>query len=267
MSTLKSLFAAGLLLGGVACATCANAGTLADVTILDRDSGERLPTWHHAGRLYVAGQPGNRYAVELKNRAGGRLLAVLSIDGVNAISGETAATQQSGYVLDDGQRSTILGWRKNLDDVAAFYFTRLPDSYAARTGRPDHVGVIGVALFREHREYRDYTAPPVAREQPTSPWDRPAPAAKAAASGEAARAENGFATARPQATERLGTGHGERLTSTSRYTEFRRATSQPAEIITLYYDSYANLVAQGIIPRRSPAGPRPFPGGFVPDPS
>ena len=43
----------------------------------------------------------------------------------------------------------IDGWRKSMDEVAAFYFTALPDSYAARTGRPDNVGVIGVALFRE----------------------------------------------------------------------------------------------------------------------
>ena len=36
-----------------------------------------------------------------------------------------------------------------LSQTAAFYFTDLADSYAARTGRPDNVGVIGVALFRE----------------------------------------------------------------------------------------------------------------------
>ena len=36
-----------------------------------------------------------------------------------------------------------------MDDVAQFYFTDLPDSYAARTGRPRNVGVIGVAVFRE----------------------------------------------------------------------------------------------------------------------
>ena len=48
-----------------------------------------------------------------------------------------------------GLRVDIAGWRKNLARTAAFYFTELPDSYAARTGRPDHVGVIGVAVFRE----------------------------------------------------------------------------------------------------------------------
>ena len=42
----------------------------------------------------------------------------------------------------------------HLNEVAAFYFTQLPDSYAARTDRPDNVGVIGVAVFREYQPPR-----------------------------------------------------------------------------------------------------------------
>ena len=61
------------------------------------------------------------------------LLTVVSVDGVNAISGETANASQSGYVLAPGQTTEIAGWRKNMDEVAAFYFTRIGDSYAART--------------------------------------------------------------------------------------------------------------------------------------
>jgi len=49
------------------------------------------------------------------------------------------------------QSFEVNGWRKSLEEVAAFYFTALPDSYAARTGRPQNVGVIGVAVFREQQ--------------------------------------------------------------------------------------------------------------------
>ncbi len=242
----------------------AQAGALADVTILDRSTGERLQTWRHADRLYVAGYPGNRYAVELANRSGGRVLAVLSVDGVNAITGQTAASRQSGYVLDSWQRTKIAGWRKSMDEVAAFYFTRLPDSYAARTGRPENAGVIGVAVYREYVEPR---AEPEAHYQPES---SPAPAPKAAAApGMAvglARESTSPAT-RAKGEERLGTGHGERINSSTQYTDFRRATDQPAEVITVYYDSYANLVARGIIPGPRTSEPRPFPWGFAPDPS
>jgi hypothetical protein len=48
---------------------------------------------------------------------------------------------------------------------------------------------------------------------------------------------------------------------------FERATNAPAETVSLYYDSYRNLLARGIIRDPVPVAtlPRPFPG-FVPDP-
>jgi len=234
------------------CAPAAQAGRLADVEIVSRASGQRLETWRHGGRLYVAGTPGERYAVRLINRSDGRLLTVLSVDGVNAVTGETAAMGQSGYVLGAGQSAEIRGWRKSLDEVAAFYFTALPDTYAARTARPENVGVIGVAVFREQVALRQ----PLAAEAPSMP----APAADAAGASTAeARAK--------REQERLGTGHGERLNDRTAYTEFRRAGSAPVQVLSIYYDSRENLIARGIIPRvpaRTP--PQPFPGGFVPDP-
>ena len=53
------------------------------------------------------------------------------------------------YVLSPWSSAEIAGWRKNLNEVAAFYFTNLSDSYAGRTGRPLNVGVIGVAVYEE----------------------------------------------------------------------------------------------------------------------
>ncbi len=252
----KLHFLAAMLLA--AGAGVANAGFLADVNVIDRGSGERLQVWRHDGRLYVAGRPGDRYAIELTNRSGSRILAVLSVDGINAVTGQTAATRQSGYVLDAGQRTEIAGWRKSLGEVAAFYFTRLPDAYAARTGRPENVGVIGVAVFREYVEPR--------LETPRSllPAPSQAPEAKAGGAGRDVAQESAPAPARSE--ERLGTGHGERVTSPTQYTDFRRASEQPAEVATIYYDSYANLVARGIIPRPRRPEPQPFPGGFVADP-
>ncbi len=236
---------AALWLAG--CASVAEAGRLAEVEVVSTATGRKLETWRHDGRIYIAGTPGERYAVRLANRSGGRLLAVLSVDGVNAVTGETAAARQSGYVLGPRQSAEIRGWRKSLDDVAAFYFTALPDAYAARTGRPDNVGVIGVAVFRE------YVAP------------RPAPAPFDALSKQAPDAAGGGRAMQEEA--RLGTGHGERLSDPTQYTDFRRASEAPAEVLTIYYDSRANLVARGIIPRAPRyAHPQPFPAGFVPDP-
>ena len=254
MKSIPSIFAAVLF---CCAAPAAEAALVADLAIVNRSTGERLPTYRHGGKLYVAGRPGDRYALELRNRTGERLLAVVSVDGVNVVSGETASASQRGYVLGAGESTEIAGWRKSTQEVAAFYFTALPDSYAARTRRPADVGVIGVAAFREYRE------PVVPSQESALGGARAdsAPAAPAASKAEAQRSAG--------AEERLGTGHGERVHAPVRQVEFRRAGERPDEIITIHYDSFENLRAQGIIPlaRRRPA-PNPFPRDrFVADPS
>ncbi|MCO5761897.1 MAG: hypothetical protein NHG36_10345 [Chromatiaceae bacterium] len=246
-----------IILGLLAVTLPAQAGRLLDLEIVNRDTGQVLATYRHRGHTYVAGNPGERYAVRLVNRTGGRLLAVLSVDGVNAVSGETAAPDQSGYVLEPHGSAEIVGWRKSLDDVAQFYFTRLTDSYAARTDRPDHVGVIGVAIFREK-----------VQPQPLWSFRQSAPAASAAAAAGASRADAvGEAKAKREA-DRLGTGHGEREYAPTRYTDFERAGPSPNQIVSIRYDSRPNLVRLGVIPAPRPRlpAPNPFPGQFVPDP-
>jgi len=138
-------------------------GSLADVNVFDRRENRRLPVVWHEGRAYVVGKPGNEYQVTVRNRQGAEVLAVMSVDGVNVVTGETAHPLQSGYVLGPWGGVDIKGWRKNLSRTAAFYFIELADSYAARTGRPEHVGVIGVALYRRKAE------PPqvIGRQAPT----------------------------------------------------------------------------------------------------
>ena len=122
-------------------------GRLTDVQVIDRDSGEVLPVTRHRGDHWIAGRPGARYAVSIQNRQAGRVLGVVSVDGVNVISGETAALHQTGYVLQPRQAYRITGWRKSDHEVASFHFAAAPASYAERTGRPDHLGVIGVRHF------------------------------------------------------------------------------------------------------------------------
>ncbi|MDO5653962.1 MAG: hypothetical protein Q4G39_07645 [Brachymonas sp.] len=259
-------------------------GPVAQVRIIDRETGRALPVYRHRGEYWVAGRPGARYGISIQGYPQptyGRIEAVVAVDGVNVITGRTASLRHTGYVLHTGQWHTITGWRKNDAEVAAFHFTALPNSYAARTGRPDNVGVIGVALYREKAVPQ--VPPPWREVQPMEDdsygggWRQ----GNAASSSAPARAESmQRAPAAPAAksmpqqdVSRLGTGHGARENSAVSYTTFERRSSNPDQVVTIRYDSHENLVRMGVIPQRpsrEPVRPQPFPQTpprqYVPDP-
>jgi hypothetical protein len=70
----------GLALLGAGCAppACAD-GRLVQVDIVDRATGQPLP---------------------VANRSGARVMVVVAIDGVNIMTGETAAVDQDGFAPD-----------------------------------------------------------------------------------------------------------------------------------------------------------------------
>ena len=261
-------------------------GGLMNISIVDRTSGAELPIYRHRGEYWVAGRPGARYAIRARNAMGERVMAVMSVDGVNVVTGETAGVGQNGYVFGLRERSDITGWRKSDSQIAAFEFAAAGNSYASRTGRPDDVGVIGVAMFRERRpeppppvvtpypSRDEYSNRERRSEAPSSMGDARAKAAPPAGSADMAAESSAGAMARQSApSPSLGTAHGRRETSYVGKTTFERANSQPDEVIRIRYDSRENLVAAGVIPMPQrwprPSGPSPFPGsdpGYVPDP-
>ncbi len=317
---IQAALASAIALFGHAGAARAH-GDPAELSVVDRETGQVLRAWRHDGRLFVVGRPGDRYSLRVTNDTDGEVMVVMSVDGVNIVTGETAAWDQIGYVLSAHQSYDVTGWRKSDTEVAAFTFAPLPQSYAARTGRPADVGVIGMAVFREK-----YVAPPPPPEPvaPPRPWDEgyntsraspplpaPPPAAKANASttvaedivGTAERRSETPPTNVPAAVsaftsprrdqanadrtsgasqveaaaeprdEKLGTGHGAREWSLVHNVDFVRATPWPQFTRQIEYDTYANLVAGGVIDPDEGAKPhpRPFPSnpdgaGYVPDP-
>ena len=222
---------------------------LVAVDLYDRTTGSTLDVHWKDDQRFVVGTPGHEYAVRIRNLTGERVLAVTSVDGVNVISGDTASPDQSGYVIDGRGSVEIAGWRTSLQRTSAFYFTDLGDSYAARTGRPANVGIVGVAVFREQA--------PIARERP------PNRIAESAAADSARKAQA------PASAAQLGTGFGRDETSYAQRVQFRRASDTPSETVTFRYDRRENLVAMGVLspPLDVSRAPDAFPGmRFVPPP-
>ncbi len=277
-------------------------GHTVGLSLVDASTLQRLPIYRHRGEYWVAGTPGQRYELWLTSRLDGRrVLATTSVDGINVVTGQTAAELGRGYVLSPHNTSSIKGWRKSEHDVATFNFAAPQASYAAQTGRPANIGVIGVALFPEAAQPILPMPAPLPQPAPMSRADEargrvlaqkdglatapkagapalPAPAAKSAAPAETTRSGSdspnaALRSAAPSVAQGLGTQHGQRVSSYSPTTAFVRESNSPSEVITLRYDSLENLVARGVLqwqatrPHPAPV-PTPFPAqsGFVPDP-
>ena len=208
------------------------AGRLADLIVVDSVTGQTLPIYNHRGKMYVAGEAGREYNLIVKNKTPGKVLAIVSIDGLNVINGRNASFDSPGYVVDHHSRVNIAGWRKNMSEVAKFYFTYPEDSLAARTNRGQNMGVIGVAIFKEKQ-------PEIYLEGPQGlSMEKRQNAAPGAARSD------------------LGTGHGTIEHAPARRTEFEKESSRPQEVISIYYESRASLIKKGII--KVDCTPSPF---------
>lgn len=261
---------------------------------LESPGGGSVQTYWHAGSLYAAGNNGGRYNIRLQNNTGERVEAVVTVDGRDVVSGELGNyKRQRGYVIEAYGSVVIEGFRQSLDQVAAFRFTDIGNSYSARRGSGQHVGVIGVAVFKEYQPRRPRPPTPIATRPYYEPYggggydyrgeaskraeESNAPAADAAAPSSApmggARATSSYddgdayaeKAARPARSNRLGTEYGESTYSSVREVSFtRKHTRRPDSLITMYYDSLEGLRARGVpvdpvyYPPYNPT-PQPFP--------
>lgn len=199
-------------------------------------SGQPLRAFPHAGRVWVLGTRGARYAVRVVNDSAQRVEAVVSVDGRDVRDGRPAAWTKRGYVVPAYGQVTIDGFRLSEAEVAAFRFSSVEGSYAAKMGDARDVGVIGVAVFEE-RAPEPVRLPAAEDAEPHARAAPPAPAPEAQASGAARKSE-----ARPG----LGTAFGERRESPVVHVGFERARESPDAIVTVRYDDRDGLAAVGI---------------------
>lgn len=233
-----------------------------EIYFTNANTGQKMDTFYKNGKTYIAGKVGDNYEINLcgTKRTPGRNLYVVSVDGLNVISGEPASYNQTGYVVSNGQCSKIKGWRKNMKEEAKFVLTASSGSYATRTNNDQrNIGVIGFAVFNED-------VPMPAPEIPLSISASKMNEASVDAAGPSAPMMKERAMA-PLKEEKIGTGHGERVTSQAKDTEFKKASDKPYRVMQFYYDSYDNLVSKGIIAVKQDM-PNAFPGErqFAPDP-
>ena len=112
--------------------------------------GAALSAYQSGGNLICIGEDGQRYSVEVENLSNHRLEFVVTVDGLDVMSGQKGSFTQRGYVLSPGERQEIKGWRTSMNEVASFKFGDVQASFANKsTGDASNVGVVGTAVFAE----------------------------------------------------------------------------------------------------------------------
>ena len=178
-------------------------GSLVSVAVeVDGRSAPLYAATDGSGRYYLEARAGSRYQVRIASRSSERIGVRLTVDGLNAVSGERDQTswwegRRPGrmYVLDPWGSTVVRGWRTSLDEVRLFTFVDEERSYAARSGKANEkMGWIEVAVFRERHRPRPMTpgwsiTPPPAREREEADGEARSSGEGAAKAAPSARAE------------------------------------------------------------------------------
>jgi hypothetical protein len=288
--TKSPLIFALVALSSLACATASAKKIASPLLVAEKtpytidlvnESGERLETHQHRGRFYVHGQAGERYSIRVNNPTDRRVEAVISVDGLDVVDGETADFKSKrGYVVPARGNLVIDGFRVSTQAVAAFRFSSVAASYAGRKGKARNVGVVGVALFAEKaRPQLVLPVQPTIRPRPrphhhhgrkTNPAPNPdnfdmeeskastddrlseAPRSRPAPSGTGGAVSRHSRRIRPDFQKKkersgLGTRFGERRSSGVSFTQFVRAhQTRPTSFAELRYNDARGLLALGI---------------------
>lgn len=122
-----------------------------------RVKGRSIKTYEHEGKTFIEGRKGSDYTLHFYNNSSQRKKIVVSVDGLNIISGD--AVWQRGYVVEPWQTIDIPGWRVNSEKVAAFEFSSIKGSYNQQndSGEKRNIGVIGCMVFNEKPKPQYYT--------------------------------------------------------------------------------------------------------------
>ncbi len=233
-------------------------------------NGRKVKVHTHEGKSFIEAHEGTEYEILVRNDSWSRILAIASVDGLDVLTGKTAALDAAGYVINGRDQLRIKGFRYDSDTVGAFKFVGKQHSYAAEKGEARNCGVIGVRAFYEYVEpvtptfytssirwgsnaggaadlYDPFITPPF--KTTTCSLDS-ATASRSALHDEGPRITRRLTSSYSAAPEAkkgsfdLGSTWGSKKESRVRDVEFKRGLE--AASIDIYYASRESLIAMGV---------------------
>jgi hypothetical protein len=141
-------------------------------------NGNRCKLYTHQGKNYVQANQGSEYVIEIKNNYYKRILSVISVDGLNVLSGKKASENDTGYIIDSYHSEKIKGFRFSDDEWAMFKFgykfNGKTYAQSKNDGSEINCGIFGIRLFYEQEPMVIYNTSTVTWNTPINPpWTTP----------------------------------------------------------------------------------------------
>lgn len=235
-------------------------------------NGRSAKEYYHEGKIYIEGREGTSYKIKVRNNGCNRVKAVISVDGLNVISGEEATLLGRGYIINGYNSLTVDGWRKSNSNVHEFYFSDIGKSYSVRSGKGDkNIGVIGVSIVEEERAnpwFVTYTAAGRGFDYTKYPITCDAGYSNNYLSVGSTDCSS-YESSKVNCSNTIGTGWGKELRSDVVDVDFN-SKGYPAETFEIFYDTIKGLRKRGISLDRHPSyvdSPKAFPGSYCTPPS
>jgi len=241
------------------------------VTVQLISAGRTITQHASGGQNYLEAPDKGEYIIRITNNGWERKEVVASVDGLSVMTGESASFEDRGYILSGFSTIDIKGWRRTSDDVAAFEFTKVADSYSSKMGKGEqNIGVIGVAVFNEKVErkywiqpkiqqyylYRDYIGGGEMYE--TLGGSSLSNSVESSASKSTSKS---LESAQPESYN-IGTGYGKETSMKVTNVSFARDSASPDFVTSYRYASRPTLIKWGVI-TEPVQSPDPFPGNKV----
>jgi len=220
--------------------------------------GRQLTEYAARGRRYIEALENAEYEVRIHNPTGSLVAVALSVDGLNSIDARhTSAWDAHKWVIAPYGTIHVRGWQMSGESARRFYFTTERDSYAAKLGQAQNLGLITAVFFRERRPVTIMATPRPnkeerARDERSAPEPKTMGESSASSQGgrDAAR-QRSVPSYPPPDDESAATGIGRSVRNDVQWIKMD-LDSRPAGEITIRYEYRASLVRLGIIPRDYP---------------
>lgn len=208
----------------------------------------------HRGATYIEAIRGRDFSIRLSNPTPYRVAVALSVDGLNTIDAKHSdAWGASKWVLEPWETTEISGWQVSNRTARRFYFTGERNSYGAKLGQTENLGIIEAVFYRER-------VPRYSEEQEFSRDERKRgdasgaiPPAAPRATAEAPPSDDYAAT---------GMGHSTRHDVSEVSIDLER---EPLASVAIRYEFHPQLVKLGVLDR-DPLERRERAKGFCPEP-